>query len=88
MLLGVAAQYQDAHVGRFGAQHGQRIQPALARHRQVHQQHVDFLVAHEIDGFSAIACLAFHAEVYMLRQVLPQSRANNRMVIHNADLDH
>ena len=46
------------------------------------------MVAHEIDGFAAIACLALHAQVHMFRQKLPQAGANNRMVIHNADLDH
>ena len=88
VFFGVAAQDQDAHVRRLGAQHGQGIQPALAGHRQVHQQYIDFLVAHQVDGLAAVGGFPLDPKVHMLRQELLEPGTNNRMVIHNANLDH
>ena len=61
MLFGVAAQNQNAHVGCFRTQHGQGIQTTLAGHRKVHQQYVDFVIAHQVNRLAAIRGFAFYA---------------------------
>ena len=88
MLFRVAAENQNTHVGRLGAQHRQRIDTALPRHGQIHQQNVDLMLTHEIYGLPSIRGLADNPQVHMLGKILAQSRANNCMVIHNANFNH
>ena len=88
MLFGVAAQDQDAHVRRFGPQHGQCVQATLARHRQVHDQDVDFSVAHQINRLAPIGRLSSNAEIDVLAQKLTQAGTYDGVVIHNANFDH
>ena len=88
MLLGVAAQNEHAQVGRLGAHHGERVDAALAGHREVHHEHVDVGGAHEVDGLSARAGLADHAEVDEGGEERLEACADDGVVVDDADLDH
>jgi hypothetical protein len=88
VLFGVAAQDQDAHVRRLGADHGQRVDAALSRHRKVHDQHVQFRGAHQFDGLAPAGCFTRHAQVHVLGEELPEARSHDGVVVHNSNFDH
>ena len=86
--VGVGRGDQDLRCRLSGQDAFQRGEAAAAGHRQVHQQYIDFLVAHQVDGLAAVGGFALDPKVHMLRQELLEPGTNNRMVIHNANLDH
>ena len=88
MLFRVAAQNQNAHIGRLGADHGQRVNAALARHRQVHDQDVQLHIAHQINRLAPAGRLADHAQIDVVGEKLFQPRTHNGMVINNSNFDH
>jgi hypothetical protein len=57
-------------------------------HRQVHHHHVDLAAAHQIDRFAAVGGLAGHAQVDLLGKELPQSGADDGVVVDDGDTDH
>ena len=73
---------------QLGAQLRQHVDAAAPRHGQVHDQHLNVLLVHQVDGLASVGGLAHHAQVHMLGQKLAQPRAHNRMVVHDTYIDH
>ncbi len=88
VLFGVSAQNQDPDIGRFGADHGQRIDATLAGHGQIHHQDIQFSRPNELDGLSPAGSFSCNPQVDMLRKKLPQAGTHDSVVVHNADLYH
>ena len=86
MLFGIAAEDQDRQVRRARLDRRQRVDAALAGHRQVHHQHVDLGRAHEVDRLAAAGGFAHHAQVDLLGKELPQTGAHDGVVVDNGDL--
>ena len=88
MLLGVATQYENAHIRRFGTDHRQGIHTGLARHGQVHHQHIQLGGSYQVNRFATTGGFTHHAQVDKVGKKLFQPRAHNGVVVHDTNFDH
>ena len=70
------------------ADHAQGVDSALAGHGQVHDQHIEFGSADQVDGLAAAGSFSDDAQVDLFGEKLLQPRPHDGMVIHNSDFDH
>jgi hypothetical protein len=88
LLLGIAREDQDADVGRLRADHRERVDAALARHRQVHDDHVELGGANQVDGLAPAGGFTDHPQVHHLGQELLEPRPHDGVVIDDTYLDN
>ena len=88
MLLRITAENQDANIRSLGANHRKRVDTALARHGQIHNQNVELDIADKIDGFATATGFADNPQINLVRKKLPEARTNDGMVVHNSNFDH
>src|SRR5437773_1206369 len=74
--------------GRAGADRGQHVQPIAAFEVDVQQHEVEAAPADLLQGVGAVARLAGHADVALVQQQALQPRSEDRVVVHDEQLDH
>ncbi len=88
MFFRKTAQNQHRQVGGARADSGQRIDAALARHRNVEQNHIDLALAHDLERLAAVGRLGDDDEIDLISKELAQAGANHRMVVDNGNSNH
>ena len=88
MFFRIAAQDQDADIGRLRTDHGECINSALTRHGQVHDENIQFNIANQINRLTPTCRFTDNAQIHLIRKKLLQSRPHNGMVIHNSNFYH
>ncbi len=88
MRLGKTAQDEHRQHRVASTDRGQRIDAAVAGHRDVQQQHVDAAGAHDLQRLAAVGGLGDDLEVRLLGEELAQPGANHGVVVDDGDADH
>jgi hypothetical protein len=88
VLLGKAREDEHRQVRRPRLDGGERVDPALVGHGQIHQEHVDVSLADEVQCFAAVGGLPRHLEIDLILEILAQAGAHDGMVIDDGDTNH
>ena len=88
VLFRVTAQNEDANVRCLRTYHRQSVNAALTGHGQIHNQDIQFDIAHKVYGFAATARFTDDAQIHLVGEKLLEPGPHNRVVIHNSNFDH
>ena len=88
MFFRKAGQDQYRQVGRPRLDSSQRIDSALVRHRDVHQDDIHFPLAHNVQRLTPGGGFCDHLKVNLVGEKLAQSRPHHGMVVNNGNSNH